>query len=482
MKSTKLALILLLGFCCLLVSFPRTEMVRANGTIYIRANGSIDPSTAPIVRDRDVYTLTDYIYNEVVVERSNIVIDGNSFTIQGSGSGRGFNLTSISNVTIKNISIQGFWIGIHLTSTFHNVLCGNNMKKNDFAVWLDYSSNNTISGNNMINNDNGFWLAHSSNNTMSGNRVTANNCLGIGLAYSSNNIILENNIENNYEGIYLDKSSNNSISGNNIRANDPLGIWHYQSSNNTISENDIKNNYMNIYFWHSSDNTISRNNITESNMYGVYFQDVSNNGFYQNNFIDNNKHVHTFQSGYANYWDNGVEGNYWSNYTSVDLNYDGIGDVPHEIDADNLDNHPLMGMFSSFSTPYECKVDFVSNSSISGFNFGLIEPYQAELTFNVNGETGTKGFCRVCIPKTLINGSYVARFNGNIITYPQVRELPCSNETYEYLYINYTHSQHPIRISGTTTIPEFPSFLIMPLFMITTLLATVAYRRKHSIT
>ena len=29
-------------------------------------------------------------------------------------------------------------------------------------------------------------------------------------------------------------------------------------------------------------------------------------------------------------------------------------------------------------------------------------------------------------------------------------------------------------------VPEFPSFLILPLFMIATLLAVVVYRRKHS--
>jgi len=29
-------------------------------------------------------------------------------------------------------------------------------------------------------------------------------------------------------------------------------------------------------------------------------------------------------------------------------------------------------------------------------------------------------------------------------------------------------------------IPEFPSFLILPLFMITTLLAVIVYRRKHT--
>ena len=66
-----------------------------------------------------------------------------------------------------------------------------------------------------------------------------------------------------------------------------------------------------------------------------------------------------------------------------------------------------------------------------------------------------------------------------LITYPQVRELPYSNETYGYLYINYTHSEHTIEISGTTIIPEFPSFLVLPLFMMATLLAVIVYRRKR---
>jgi parallel beta-helix repeat protein len=464
----------------MLVSFQRTEMVRASRTIYIRADGSIDPSTAPINRDREIYTLTDHIYDEIVVKRSNVVINGNSFTIQGFGSGRGFNLTSISNVTIKHSSIQNFRIGIHLTSTSHNILCENNMKNNDFAIWLDYSSNNSISENSMKNNDNGFWLSHSLNNTISRNNIKANNCLGIGLACSSDNIISGNKIENNYEGIYLDRSSNNIISRNSIMANDPLGIWHYRSSNNKISENHIENNYMGVYFWHSSSNTISGNNITENNMYGIHFENVSKNMFYHNNFIGNTEHVHIFQSAHTNFWDNGCEGNYWSNYTKVDSDHDGIGDALHEIDANNIDNYPLKGMFHGFNTPYESRVNIISNSSISSFGFGLIEPYQAELIFNVNGEHGTQGFCRICIPKALINGSYIVRFNGNIITYPQVRELPYTNETYEYLYINYTHSQRTIEISGTTTIPELSSFLIMPLFMITTLLAVIFYRRKHS--
>jgi hypothetical protein len=59
------------------------------GTIYIRADGSVDPSDAPISSaDNITYTLTDNIVGDVpadssavIVERDNIVVDGAGFTI-----------------------------------------------------------------------------------------------------------------------------------------------------------------------------------------------------------------------------------------------------------------------------------------------------------------------------------------------------------------------------------------------------------------
>lgn len=67
------------------------QSVKASGTIYIRADGSIDPTTAPIQRNGDVYNLTGNITNDadgIVVERDNIVIDGSGFVIEGPGAER----------------------------------------------------------------------------------------------------------------------------------------------------------------------------------------------------------------------------------------------------------------------------------------------------------------------------------------------------------------------------------------------------------
>ena len=447
----------------------------------------------------------------ITITHNNVTITG--FMIQRSGSSLsdcGVYLDHASNCNISGNNIADNYNGVYLYGSSDNIVSRNNVTGNDYdGISLQHSSKNDISGNNMADNYNGVYFYESSDNTISRNNITENKLNGVYLSASSGNIVSRNNIiRNTYDGICIQYSSKNGISKNDM-ANNLNGVYFYESSDNTISQNNMANSVNGVYLYGSSDNIVSRNNITGNTYDGIYFfrysdcnmifeNNIANNlnGIYpyrsshntifHNNFINNTNQV-LLRPGDANAWDDGVPsgGNYWSNYTGDDLDHDGIGDSWHEIDENNIDHYPLMGMFSSFNTSYGCAVDFVSNSSISGFSFNLspieVYPPEAILAFDVSGETGTEGFLRVCIPKVLINGSYVIMFDYVIITtttWPQVRELPCSSETYEYLYINYTHSEHAIIITGTTTIPEFPLFLILPLFMIATLLAAIIHRKR----
>jgi parallel beta-helix repeat protein len=178
-------------------------------TIYIRADGSVDPLDVPIFSaDNITYSLTDNIAGDftqsgskvIILERDNIVFNGAGYTIQGAGwerfVPRGIYLTGRSNVTIKNTTIKSFYIGICL----HN------------------SSNNNISGNNMINNDIGIALYNSSKNNISRNNITKNNS-GIFIRYSSSNSISGNNITKNHNSIWLWASSNDKFYHNNFIGN-----------------------------------------------------------------------------------------------------------------------------------------------------------------------------------------------------------------------------------------------------------------------
>ena len=94
------ALILLLLLVLLLVSFPQIGIVKAESTIYIRADGSVE-GTDKIQQEGNVYTFTSNIYDSIVVERDNIVVDGAGYTLEGAPIW----LENRRNVTIKNMQI-----------------------------------------------------------------------------------------------------------------------------------------------------------------------------------------------------------------------------------------------------------------------------------------------------------------------------------------------------------------------------------------
>jgi parallel beta-helix repeat protein len=119
--------------------------------IYIKADGSIDPSTPNIESLNNVtYTFKADMNASIVVQRSNITIDGKGYTLGMDylESTIGFNLTSVSNVTIKNMEIRGFEYGIYLYVSSNNTISGNNITNNERGINLNSSSNNnTLTGN-----------------------------------------------------------------------------------------------------------------------------------------------------------------------------------------------------------------------------------------------------------------------------------------------------------------------------------------------
>ena len=412
----------------------------------------------------------------------------------------GLRLYACSNNTIsRNTVATNNWDGIRLySSSCNNTISGNNVTSNYYGISLYASScNNTISGNNVSDNLYGIQLYASLSNTISRNTVTKNHEYGISLYASLNNTIFWNSVTvNNWDGIRLHSCSNNTIFGNTITTNHEFGIrLEWSSCNNTISGNNITNNWDGIHLYASSNNTISGNTIAvnydeginlggshcnhimENNIIshdiGFYLAGSSGNLISHNNFVNNFDQVASFQS--ANCWDDGYPsgGNYWSDYHGADTERDGIGDSGYEIEENNADHFPLMGMFSSFNTS-RGNVYTICNSTISDFQCYFDSENQTNvIKFNVNGTIGI-GFCRICIPHTILNETYTILVDGHEPDY--VNYTLYDNDTHRWIYFTYLHSIHEVII-----IPELPSLLILPLFMTATLLAAIVYRRKHTV-
>jgi parallel beta-helix repeat protein len=277
------------------------------GTVYIRADGRVDPPTAPIsTEDNFTYEMTASIFSSSLeIERDNVVFDGMGYSLQGGGSGDGVNLSGRSNVTIENANIQQFTTGIMLNSSYGDTVVGNNIMNNTCGVWLDASSDCTVSGNNLQNNsyairldassgdamfrndatsnEAGIYLDSSSNSNISENCIEANSWIGIYLENSLDNLIFDNNLTANWDGIFLEFSSNDTVDGNNVNASSYMGIELGYSSNNKVAGNNVTaNSNYGITLYYSSDNEVLENYLSANGHYGLWIFGSSSNTVFRN--------------------------------------------------------------------------------------------------------------------------------------------------------------------------------------------------------
>ena len=202
------------------------------------------------------------------------------------------------------------------------------------VLWVDtgieiYSGYNIITDNSIIYNGfTGITLDGSSYNTISRNIVNYNGDDAIVVYYSEHNNISNNIVDSNAgDGINVKLDSNHNIVSWNYIANNQYdaGIALYDSGHdNFVYGNTIENQFQGI-----------------NSRFSAY-----NNSIYHNNFINDTRSF----SECDNIWYNTTlqEGNYWTDYTGIDADGDGIGDVPYNIEGgDNQDLYPLMHPFGT---------------------------------------------------------------------------------------------------------------------------------------
>jgi len=385
----------------------------------------------------------------------------------------GIYLESSNNNSFSGNSVSGNSYGIYVYHSSHNVFSSNTASRNSDGIYLEGSSFNSLSGNTFSsNNRHGILLYHSSNIVLSGN-TALNNTYGIYASGSDNNVLSGNTVSNNDYGIYLYYSGSNILS-DNVASNNSYGVYFWGSNNNVFSGNVASNNSYGVYFYYSGDNVISGNDAS-SNGYGIFFWGSSNNIIFHNNFISNTEPLNSIGS--VNSWDNGAEGNFWSDYDGTDANWDGIGDTPCPTDGNSQDNYPLMAMLLQFNIMTEnqsYEINVVSNSTISNFQcrYDVYNRINV-ISFKVDGAEG-KGFCRISIPHALIEPPYIVTVDENPPSYSKIVH---TNGTHTWLYFTYEHSEHEVIIMHKSS----PGLAFLSQWAILGLTATVVILLSISI-
>ncbi|MCK4570442.1 right-handed parallel beta-helix repeat-containing protein [Candidatus Bipolaricaulota bacterium] len=159
------------------------------------------------------------------------------------------------------------------------------------------------------------------------------------LSYVKNGKIEDCIIKGNWVGVTLNFSSINRIAGCLI-AHNADGIRFYFSSKNQILANTFKDNEAAIWLDASNGNELIGNYIADGYT-GVYLNlDSEANIIVGNAFVNNVRHAYTDD---PNFWDDGIEGNYWDGFKAIDADEDGIWDSPYLISIDgDQDNFPLI--------------------------------------------------------------------------------------------------------------------------------------------
>jgi parallel beta-helix repeat protein len=249
--------------------------------IYIRPDGSVMmypiDGPAPIKRDGDVYTLTADNGLTIMVQRSNIVLDGDGH-IQASGYWRvGINVSIVSNITIREFNIQTSYpyrwdTGIYIVDCSSIKIANNTFSNNGIGIALNRSQNNVAKNNSFYNNDIGIRVlggcygtvvAENSfsesrfavllegdcdfsriiNNKIRGTHDTENRdhqgiCVQGGLENRATDCGISGNVIVNAEvGIEMARSSGINVT-NNIFESSGLMVWDY-SYGNTVYNNTV---------------------------------------------------------------------------------------------------------------------------------------------------------------------------------------------------------------------------------------------------
>jgi hypothetical protein len=300
-----------------MIFLPATAGASNGRLIYILPDGSVEPSSAPIQRNGDLYTFVGNVYAEIIVEKDDIILDGRGLKLDmphnvgtKGGSFAYWTLSGLSNVTIRHMTL-GYRHNLVLEDSLFCKVIDTNFS----SIRLSGSHNNLISEN--------FYVGHITLQNSVNNTVSYNPNGGVELQNSFYNKILHNRMTDfsMEEALDIRDSSVNLFFGNIISK--PGRRWLALSGT-------------------SSKNLIVANNITGSFWFQPILKSSGTTRFYHNNFVNYSALYSSDTIGAQNFWDDGEMGNYWSDYEGSDEDGDDIGDTPHVIAENNQDYFPLL--------------------------------------------------------------------------------------------------------------------------------------------
>jgi len=381
-----------------------------------------------------------------------------------------------SSLTIKNSRIGGTNSRAIVIIDCSPIIIGNVISDNgDSGVWIgERNSRPTIAGNTFVHNTvSGVTIDHGQP-TIAGNNMTEN---GAGVTYkgwwgTDSVTIIDNIISKNRIGIHINPFAYGAyftIKRNLIIGSDTgiiFSSWLASGAGyGDISNNTITRNTNGIIITLQVDLLVTQNNIVENANYSIRLDtafdvNATYNWWGTTNTSLVNQHI-------SDYYD--------------DFRLGKVKFIPY-LNESNPDA-PLIPPDAEFP-PFIFNVSMgtqiysisaISNSTVSELDFNQTSK---ELKFNVEGTSGTTGFCNITFPASLMSGTFSVFIDG-VLLVKNVDYTESYNGTHYAIRVSYNHSVHDIRITSTDLIPEFPSILVISVLMLGSCFGALFSKRKR---
>jgi len=176
--------------------------------------------------------------------------------------------------------------------------------------------------------ENLFVIGQGSDQVSPGMQIPSS--VGVDLAGDAIGLTIKNlNIMNFSIGTYI-WTKNNTFVGNSV-SECVVGVL-LSGANNSVTRNYVARNEIGLFFGTTESGSVPLNLTVSHNSFNNNIRQLG--GCLCQEQYNASEPIHT--------WDDGKEGNYWSDYNGTDHNRDGIGDTAYVFDPQNEDRYPLM--------------------------------------------------------------------------------------------------------------------------------------------
>ncbi|NSL51663.1 nitrous oxide reductase family maturation protein NosD [Calidifontibacillus erzurumensis] len=303
-----------------------------------------------------------HYHGNLVIDKPVELIGEQGAVIVGEGTGNVIEIAApnvtISNFIIKNSGKKDDNSGIFIRSS-NNVIKNNTLKNVHFGIYIQKGHHNEIVDNSITGYNghfsqkgNGIHLFYAEGTKLIGNKINSVQD-GVYFDFAIDTLLQKNYVEGSRYAYHVMYAKNGVINENiamkNITGLMIMGAKDFEVQNNVVTENlDFRGHGILIF---DSDRIQVLNNYVTFNNTGISMQDARSctiegnvfagnyigldlknknegNTMIKNNFVGNIMQTKIFTK--VEPMDADGQGNYWDDYTGIDFDGDGIGEIPYE--------------------------------------------------------------------------------------------------------------------------------------------------------